>query len=43
MARVTSDSAALEPSLVRRSHRVSPQISPSACTSGPPAIVAKSP
>src|SRR3954471_1168914 len=35
IARVTRDSVVLLPSALRRSHRVSPQISPSACTSTP--------
>ena len=43
IARVTSDSVSLLPSALRRSQRVSPQISPSACTSGAPMILPKSP
>ena len=40
IARVTKDSAFLEPRRSRRSQRVWAQISPSACTSAPPATLA---
>jgi hypothetical protein len=43
IALVTSDSESRCPSAPRRSQRVSPQISPSACTSGTPRILPKSP
>ena len=43
MARVTSVSATTGPSVWRICQSVSSQISPSACTSGPPATLPKSP
>ncbi len=43
IARVTIPSVVLEPSASRRSHSVWAQISPSACTSGRPMILPKSP
>ena len=43
MPRVTSFSVNFVPRAFRRSQRVSSQISPSACTSGSPAILPKSP